>query len=129
MCPPVFGVIALLAAVLVTFLPETSNTPLPDTIEVQNHRLTHNPPLAPRGTSQRNSLNSYLLTNFFNILHMYIKVHILAPTKNSVTAGQLKFKKGEKKVILADYGLRMKQMFQQGRPFFMCIQPVHITQY
>ena len=30
----IFGVIALLAAVLVTFMPETSNTPLPDTIKV-----------------------------------------------------------------------------------------------
>merc|ERR1719184_489952 len=29
----VFGVIALLAALLVTFMPETSNTPLPDTIK------------------------------------------------------------------------------------------------
>ena len=29
-----FGVVALVAAILVTFLPETSNTPLPDTIEV-----------------------------------------------------------------------------------------------
>ena len=30
----IFGVIALLAALLVTFMPETSNTPLPDTIQV-----------------------------------------------------------------------------------------------
>ena len=30
----VFGVIALLAGLLVTFMPETSNTPLPDTISV-----------------------------------------------------------------------------------------------
>jgi hypothetical protein len=29
-----FGIVALVAAILVTFLPETSNTPLPDTIEV-----------------------------------------------------------------------------------------------
>jgi hypothetical protein len=29
-----FGVVALVAGLLVTFLPETSNTPLPDTIEV-----------------------------------------------------------------------------------------------
>ena len=31
----VFGVIALLAALLVTFMPETSQTPLPDTIQVR----------------------------------------------------------------------------------------------
>ena len=30
----VFGMIALLAALLVTFMPETSKTPLPDTIQV-----------------------------------------------------------------------------------------------
>ena len=30
----IFGVISLLAALLVTFMPETSNTPLPDTIKV-----------------------------------------------------------------------------------------------
>ena len=30
----IFGVISLLAALLVTFMPETSNTPLPDTIMV-----------------------------------------------------------------------------------------------
>ena len=30
----VFGVVALVAGLLVTFLPETSNTPLPDTIQV-----------------------------------------------------------------------------------------------
>jgi len=29
----IFGVISLLAALLVTFMPETSNTPLPDTIK------------------------------------------------------------------------------------------------
>ena len=31
----VFGVIALLAALLVTFMPETSRTRLPDTIQVR----------------------------------------------------------------------------------------------
>ena len=36
----VFGVIALLAALLVTFMPETSKTPLPDTIQVtRNDKL------------------------------------------------------------------------------------------
>jgi hypothetical protein len=30
-----FGIVAIVAAVLVTFLPETSHTPLPDTIEVR----------------------------------------------------------------------------------------------
>ena len=30
----VFGVVALVAAVLVTFMPETSKTPLPDTLKV-----------------------------------------------------------------------------------------------
>lgn len=34
----VFGVIALLAALLVTFMPETSKTPLPDTIQVTRTR-------------------------------------------------------------------------------------------
>ena len=29
----IFGVISLMAAVLVTFMPETSSTPLPDTIK------------------------------------------------------------------------------------------------
>merc|ERR1712059_82412 len=29
----VFGAVALVAALLVTFMPETSNTPLPDTVE------------------------------------------------------------------------------------------------
>ena len=29
-----FGIVALVAGLLVTFLPETSSTPLPDTIEV-----------------------------------------------------------------------------------------------
>ena len=31
----VFGVVALIAGFLVTFMPETSNTPLPDTIMVR----------------------------------------------------------------------------------------------
>ena len=34
----VFGVVALVAGLLVTFLPETSNTPLPDTIQVNGGR-------------------------------------------------------------------------------------------
>ena len=33
----VFGMIALLAALLVTFMPETSKTPLPDTIQVTSN--------------------------------------------------------------------------------------------
>ena len=35
----VFGVIALLAALLVTFMPETSRTRLPDTIQVSTFNL------------------------------------------------------------------------------------------